>query len=52
MRVSNIGGNLQGQHLNLLCYADDATLISTCSAEMETLLQLCDKYTEEHDLIV
>ena len=38
-------------HLNHLCYADDLTLISIRSADMQRLLQLCVKYVDKHDLI-
>lgn len=45
------GGHLYNSLLNHLCYADDLTLITLCSADMQYLLNICDRYAKEHDLI-
>ena len=44
------GGYLFNQLLNHLCYADDLTLITLCSADMQHLLNICAKYAADHDL--
>ncbi len=48
---SGIGGNVEGNLINRLCYADDLTLISLCSAGMEKLLAICNRYGIEHELV-
>ena len=48
---SNVDGYLQDERLYHLCYADDLTLIPVCSADMQALLQLCNKYGDEHELM-
>ncbi len=46
------GGNEGGNLINHLCYADDLTLISlVCSAGMEKLLAICNRYGIEHELV-
>ena len=36
---------------NHLCYADDICLISLSSAGMQQLLNICDIYAKEYDLL-
>ncbi len=48
---SRIGGNVGGNLINHLCYAADLTLISLCSAGMEKLLAICNRYGIENDLV-
>ena len=47
LNASNIGGVL----VNHLCYADDIFLISLSSAGMQQLLNICDTYAKEYDLL-
>ena len=49
LNASNIGGDIGGVLANHLCYADD--LISLSSAGMQQLLNLCDTYAKEYDLL-
>ena len=46
-----IGGQIRGQLLNHLCYADDMCLISISSAGMQELLNVCHSYSIEHSLL-
>ena len=46
-----IGGQIGGQLLNHLCYADDVCLISISSAGMQDLLNVCHSYSIEHSLL-
>ena len=46
-----IGGQIGGQLLNRLCYADDMCLISISSAGMQELLNVCHSYSIEHSLL-
>ena len=46
-----IGGQIGGQLLNHLCYADDMCLISISSAGMQELLNVCHSYSIEHSLL-
>ena len=49
---SNIGGNFgSGQLVNHISYADDMCLLSFSTAGMQKLLNICDQYTNDHDLI-
>ena len=50
---SRIGGNVGGNLINHLCYADDLTLINlhVCSAGMEKLLAICNKYGIKQELV-
>ena len=49
---SNIGGNFgSGQLVNHISYADDVCPLSFSSAGMQTLLNMCDQYSNDHDLI-
>ena len=49
---SNIGGNFgSGQLVNHISYADDVCLLSFSTAGMQKLLNICDKYSNDHDLI-
>ena len=49
---SNIGGNFgSGQLVNHISYADDMCLLSFSSAGMQNLLNICDQYSNDHDLI-
>ena len=52
MTVNNtaIGGQISGQLLNHLCYADDMCLISISSAGMQELLNVCHSYSIEQSL--
>ena len=45
--ASNIGGVL----VNNLCYADDICLINLSSAGMQQLLNMCNTYAKEYDLL-
>ena len=51
LNASNIGGDIGGVLVNHLCYADDICLISLSSAGMQQLLNICDTYAKEHDLL-
>ena len=44
-----LGGG--GVLVNHLCYADDICLISLSSAGMQQLLNICDTYAKEYDLL-
>ena len=46
-----IGGQIGGQLLNHLCYADDMCLISISSAGMQELLNVCHSYSIGHSLL-
>ena len=46
-----IGGNIGGVLVNHLCYADDICLISLSPAGMQQLLNICDTYAKEYDLL-
>ncbi len=46
-----MGGNVGGKRINHLCYADDLTLISSCSAGLENLLAIRNKYGIKHELV-
>ena len=46
-----IGGQIGGQLLNYLCYADGMCLISIYSAGMQELLNVCHSYSIEHSLL-
>ena len=49
---SNIGGKFgSGQLINHISYADDMCLLSFSSAGMQKLLNICDQYSNDHDLI-
>ena len=49
---SNIGGNFgSGQRVNHFSYADDMCLLSFSPDGMQKLLNICDQYSNEHDLI-
>ena len=49
---SNIGGNFgSGQLVNHISYADDMCLLSFSTAGMQKLLNICDQYSNDHDLI-
>ena len=49
---SNIGGNFgSGQLVNHIRYADDMCLLSFSLAGMQKLLNMCDQYSNDHDLI-
>ena len=48
----NIGGNFgSGQLVNHISYADGICLLSFSSADMQKLLNMCDQYSNDHDLI-
>jgi len=44
------GARLYNSILNHLFYADDLTLFTLCSADMQQLLHICEEYAIEHDL--
>ena len=46
-----IGGQIGGQLLNHLCYADDLCLIIISSSGMQELLNVCHSYSIEHSLL-
>ena len=49
---SNIGGNFgSGQLVNHISYADDMCLLSFSTAGMQKLFNICDQYSNDHDLI-
>ena len=49
---SNIGGNFgSGQLVNHISYADDMCLLSFSTAGIQKLLNICDQYSNDHDLI-
>ena len=45
-----IGADIGGHLINHLCYADDLCLISLSSAGMQSLLDICNSYANEHVL--
>ena len=51
LNASNIGGDIGGVLVNHFCYADDICLISLSSAGMQQLLNICDTYAKEYDLL-
>ena len=51
LNASNIGGDIGDVLVNHLCYADDICLISLSSAGMQQLLNICDTYAKEYDLL-
>ena len=49
---SNIGGNVGSEQIvNHISYADDMCILSVSSAGMQKLLNICDQYSNDHDLI-
>ena len=49
---SNIGGNFgSGQLVNHISYADDMCLLSFSSVGMQKLVNICDQFSNDHDLI-
>ncbi len=48
---SRIGGKVRGNLINPLCYADDLILINLCSACMEKLLTICNRYGVVNELV-
>ena len=48
----NIGGKINGRHLNYLFYAADVCLISLSTAGMQKLLNVCQNYAQSHDLLL
>ena len=51
LNASTIGGDIGGVLINHWCYADDICLISLSSAGRQQLLNICDTYVKEHDLL-
>ena len=51
LNTTAIGGQIGGQLLNHLCYADDMCLISISSADMQELLNVCHSYSIDHSLL-
>ena len=48
---SGIGGYLGDAFLNHLCYDDDICLISLSSSGMQQLLNICQNYATNHQLL-
>ena len=48
---SGIGGFLGDAFLNHLCYAGDICLISLSSSGMQQLLNICQNYATNHQLL-
>ena len=48
---SGIGGYLENIFLNHLCYADGLCLISLSSTGMQQLLNICQNYAIDHQLL-
>ena len=48
---SGIGGYLGDAFLNHLCYTDDICLISLFSSGMQQLLNICQNYASNHQLL-
>ena len=51
LNASSIEGDIGGVLVNHLWYADDICLISLSSAGMQQLLNICDTYAKEYDLL-
>ena len=51
LNSSGIGGYLGAAFLNHLCYADDLCLISLSSNGMQQLLNICQNYATNHQLL-
>ena len=51
LNCSGIGGYLGTAFINHLCYAVDLCLISLSSSGMQQLLQICNTYAAEHQLL-
>ena len=51
LNSSGIGGYLEDAFLNHLCYADDLCLISLSSRGMQQLLNICQSYATNHQLL-
>ncbi len=49
--MSGVGARLAGKAMNHLRYADDLCFLTMSSKGMPTLLQLCEEYATEHDLV-
>ena len=47
LNASNIEGDIGGNLVNYLCYADDICLISLSSVGMQQLLNICDIYVKD-----
>ena len=50
LNSSGIGGSLEDNIVNHLCYADDLCLITLSSSGMQHLLDICDTYAISHQL--
>ena len=48
---SNIGCRLGGRLINHIVYADDLCILSMSPGEMQILLDICEKYGSDHDII-
>ena len=51
LNSSGIGGYLEKVFLNHLCYADDLCLIGLSSTGMQQLLNICQNYVIDHQLL-
>ena len=51
LNSSGIGGYLANVFLNHLCYADDLCLISLSSTGMQQLLNICQNYAMDQQLL-
>ena len=50
LNKSGIGGSMNGTIINHMLYADDICIISLSSAGLQQLLNICNSYSELHDL--
>ena len=48
LSISNFGEQIGNIFRNLICYADDLSLISLSFADMQKLLNVCSKYAIDH----
>ena len=51
LNSSRIGGYLRNVFRNHLCYADDQCLSSLSSTGTQLLLNICQKYANDHQLL-
>ena len=47
----NIGCNLNDTNVNHMFYADDTVLLATCPTALQSLIDICSKYVNDHELI-
>ncbi len=51
LNCTNIGGSIAGSTVNHMMYADDICIISLSSAGLQSLLNICNDYCIEHELV-